>query len=107
MQFCTRFVSNSSLYRPKFINNDDFDDPFELLFETAIQDLKLKQYYRQRECDVPYDTNNDNNSYDDVYDEDLLQQKLAQDTVHPGHSPGHRHGQCCDDCAEGHGGCQQ
>ena len=67
MQFCTRFVSNSSLYRPKFINNDDFDDPFELLFETAIQDLKLKQYYRQRECDVPYDTNNDNNSYDDVY----------------------------------------
>ena len=42
-----------------------------------------------------------------MYDEDLLQQKLAQDTVHPGHSPGHRHGQCCDNCAEGHGGCQQ
>ena len=107
VRFCTRFVSNSTLYRPNCINNDDFNDPFELPSDTVIQNVELKQYYRQRKCDVSYDTNDNNNSYDDVYDEDLLQQKLAQDTVHPGHSPGHRHGQCCDNCAEGHGGCQQ
>jgi hypothetical protein len=74
-----------------------------LLFDTVIQDAKLKEYYRQRKLDV-YDTdNNDDN------DAELLKQKLAQDTesdANYGHRSSHRHGQCCDSCNEGRG-CQQ
>ena len=106
IRFCTRFVHNSAQRRPNCIDNDDSNDPFEFLFDTVIQDAKLKEYYRQRKLDV-YDT--DIKVGNDGYNAELLKQKLAQDTesdTNYGHRSSHRHGQCCDSCNEGRG-CQQ
>jgi hypothetical protein len=86
VRFCTRFVHNST-YRPQSLK--PCDDPFELLFDTVIQDIKLKDYYRRRKNDVFDEDEND-------YDERVCREKLF------GGNSGHNHGQCCGGCEDGH-----
>ena len=49
IRFCTRLVANSA-QRPKSLKSGD--DPFELLFDTVIQDIKLKLIYHQRKLEL-------------------------------------------------------
>lgn len=82
VHFCTRLVHNS-IHRPRSLKYDD--NPFELLFDTVIQDIRLKDYYRQRKHEVYEEENN--------YDERIGLRKLVG---------GNNHEQCCDGCADGH-----
>jgi len=75
VRFCTRLVHNSTTRPPSLKPNDD---AFGLLFDTVIQDIKLKEFYRQRKIAVAggVENHNDTNSVDQ--------------------------GQCCGGCAKGH-----
>jgi hypothetical protein len=75
VRFCTRLVHNSTTRPPSLKPNDD---AFELLFDTVIQDIKLKEFYRQRKIAVAGGVENANDSK----------------SVHQG--------QCCGGCAKGH-----
>ena len=86
VRFCTTLVHNST-YRPQSLK--PCDDPFELLFDTVIQDIKLKDYYRRRKNDVFEEVKND-------YDERVCREKLFDG------DSGHNHGQCCGGCEDGH-----
>jgi hypothetical protein len=75
VRFCTRLVHNSTTRPPSLKPNDD---AFELLFDTVIQDIKLKEFYRQRKIAVAGGVENDNDA-NSIYQ-----------------------GQCCGGCAKGH-----
>lgn len=92
VQFCIRFVHNST-YRPKCALNESDGNLFNLLFDTLIQDIKLKHHFYQRKIEIQ----NKNDSDDEhLYNSNTrrYEQKLVQDDA------------CCDGCAEGQG-CEQ
>ena len=87
VRFCMRLVHNS-VNRPQSLK--PLENAFELLFDTVIQDIKLKDYYCKRKEAIVEEEKD--------YDERYAPNKL-EDT----HNRTHAHGRaCCGGCAEGH-----
>eukprot|EP00588_Corethron_pennatum_P022149 CAMPEP_0194314538 /NCGR_PEP_ID=MMETSP0171-20130528/11391_1 /TAXON_ID=218684 /ORGANISM="Corethron pennatum, Strain L29A3" /LENGTH=306 /DNA_ID=CAMNT_0039070007 /DNA_START=554 /DNA_END=1474 /DNA_ORIENTATION=+ len=79
IRFCTRLVHNS-VRRPRALKH--YDDAFGLLFDTVIQDIKLKDFYQRRIHSI---------------------NKEEEDTAAGGGAKSRDdHGSCCDGCVEGH-----
>jgi len=83
VRFCTKLVQNSHR-RPQSLKKHD--DPFELLFDTVIQDIKLKDFYRNRKYTVSEE--------DENYTERYLH---ANEKFHYEDTGPHR-AACCDRC---------
>jgi len=78
IRFCNALVRNS-IQRPQKLQH--YEDAFESLFDTAIQDLKLKAFYKKRAEKVLLP-----NLVENLYD-----------TIHHGHSAR----SCCIGCGKG------
>jgi hypothetical protein len=78
VRFCTSLVQNS-VERPQKLK--DYEDPFDSLFDTVIQDPKLKEFYRQRRKD------------------------LSHSNTH-NHNDENSHSACCGPCRKGGGSCE-
>jgi len=86
VRFCMRLVYNS-VHRPQSLKLQD--NAFELLFDTVIQDIKLKDYYRKRKEAIV----EEEKDYDDRFPKNKFEE-----------SHGHNHARgeaCCDGCEEG------
>jgi len=84
VRFCTSLVQNS-VERPQKLK--DYEDPFDSLFDTVIQDLKLKEFYRQRREELRHSNHHSHNHNHNHNDENS-------------HSP------CCGPCLKGGGSCE-
>ena len=79
VRFCTAFCQHS-MERPQKLKH--YEDPFESLFDTVIQDIRLKDYYRSRRNQLFVQHQNYNNDRD------------------------HDDQACCDSCGKEGGTCQ-
>mmetsp|Transcript_8413 Transcript_8413/g.17456 ORF Transcript_8413/g.17456 Transcript_8413/m.17456 type:complete len:461 (+) Transcript_8413:139-1521(+) len=77
VRFCTAFCKNS-MERPQKLHA--YENDFESLFDTVIQDIKLKDYYQTRRMELMAD---------------------HQHAVDNGNE-----GKCCASCAKGGGSCE-